>query len=79
MAPLESTESQSSKCSVGASSSNSRKQEKSSIGKITKNLIKSQTAKNVLNPDSIKKVQDLLDEDIGMNSQKKWALQLFAF
>lgn len=70
MASFNPTKLPSSKDLSEASSSNSRKQEKSSIGKITKTPINSQTTKNALNPECSKKVQDLLDWDIGTNSQE---------
>lgn len=70
MAASKPTKSQKSNGSLEASSSSSRKQEKASIGKITKNSIKCQTTKNALNPKSVKKVQDLLDEDIVTNSKE---------
>lgn len=70
MAASKPTKSQKSNGSLEASGSTSRKQEKSSIGKITKNSIKYHTTKNALNPKSVKKVQDLLDEDIGTNSKE---------
>lgn len=70
MAPSKSIKLQKSNGSVEASSSSSRKQEKSSIEKITKNPIKYQTTKNALNLKSVEKLQDLLYEDIGTNSQE---------
>lgn len=55
---------------VDASSSNSGKEEKSSLGKITKNPIECHTSENALNPEVLKKLKDLPGEDTGTNSQE---------
>lgn len=77
MAPFHLTNLQSSNGSFEPSSSNSRKQEKSRIGKITKTPIKNQITKNALNPEFLKNVQDLLDEDTCTNSQESELYNFF--
>lgn len=79
MAPSKPIKLQNSNGSVEAFSSSSRKQEISSIGKITKNPIKSQTTKNTFNPGYLRKVWDLLNEDIGTNSQESGLYNLMRF
>lgn len=70
MVPSKPIKLQKSNGSVEASSSSSRKQEKSRIGKITKNPIKCQTTKNASNLKPVKKLQSPLYEHIGPNSQE---------
>lgn len=79
MAPSKPTKLQNSNGSVEASRSNSLKQEKSSNGKITKTPIKSQTAKNALSPESIKKLQSLFYEVVGTNSQESGIYSFMRF
>lgn len=56
--------------SLEASSSSSRKQEKSSIERITKTPTKNNTSKNALNPEPVKKVQNLLEMELGTTIQE---------
>lgn len=79
MAPTIPTESQGSNGSVEASRSYSPNQEKSSIGKITKTPTKSRATKNALNPEFLKKVQELLEEDIGTNCQESELYNLLRY
>lgn len=53
-----------------ASTLSSRKQEKSSTEKTTKNPTRKKTTKKALNPESVKIVQDLLERELGMTIQE---------
>lgn len=53
-----------------ASSSSSRKQEQSSIEKTTGKLTRKKTSKKVLNPESVSKVRELLEKELGTTIQE---------
>lgn len=53
-----------------ASSSSSRKQEQSSIEKTTEKNSRKKTSKKVLKPESVNKVRELLEKELGTTIQE---------
>ena len=76
MAPTKISKLQKPTGSIEACSSSSRKQEKFSIEKTIKKPTRKRTTKMALNPESVKKVRDLLEKELGTTIQEGKRLML---